>query len=157
MASNTPNLNLNRPDFGSERWDLDLNENFTILDNYISQLQTLILGVSGQSSIKDIVHEVLIQELSASAEADRVHNGTESFTLTQTDIDNMFVVLSNTPKTNEEYPTLKIEGAPAMIYGVDYILIDDNKISWNPANGIDNTDLLDCFIVGDEIIIFYNY
>jgi hypothetical protein len=156
MPSNTPCLNLNRPDYGATRWDLTLNDNFTILDEAFCQLQTLLFGLSGQSSLRDIIHDVLIQELSA--QSSNLRNGREEFVLNAIDISGMKVTLSRTPDITEEYPHLRIEGAPHIIYGVDYVLINDNEISWDPGlSGMDNNDLADCFEVGDEIIIEYNY
>lgn len=35
MATNTPNLNLNTPDYGKGNWDVLLNDNFMIIDTAI--------------------------------------------------------------------------------------------------------------------------
>lgn len=37
MGKNTEFLNLNKPEYGSSGWDKDLNENFDILDQAVSQ------------------------------------------------------------------------------------------------------------------------
>lgn len=39
MATNTPRLNLALPDSGTTRWDLPINNNFTIIDQAISGIE----------------------------------------------------------------------------------------------------------------------
>jgi hypothetical protein len=156
MPANTPCINLERPDHGTADWDIACNNNFAIIDQAICQLSSLIMGVSGASTIQDMIHDSMITELSSYQAPLILKNGREIFTLTATDISNKYVTLNITPDITEEYPHLGIEHAPSMVYGVDYVLLNNNQINWNPVN-IQNDDLSDVLEEGDEIFIEYNY
>ena len=56
-AQTTPNINLNLPNFASTNWNVSLNQNFTILDNYLggvnvfpNPLKASITGSAGSLS-----------------------------------------------------------------------------------------------------------
>jgi len=77
----------------------------------------------------------------------------EYFTLTSTDMINKYITLSNNPIDIELEFTV-LEG-PEQQYQVDYVLKDNNKVSWSSSDaiiGLEGSPLT----VGDVIRIVYS-
>jgi hypothetical protein len=56
----------------------------------------------------------------------------EEFTLTSTNISNKYVELSNNPSTNEVIAW--VDGGTHGLYDTDYVIANDNQVSWNSKN-----------------------
>lgn len=72
-----------------------------------------------------------------------------TITLTAQNISDKFITLSLEPE-NPSQVTVVPQGGPHQKYGIDFVIIDDNKISWDGLG-------LDGFLeVGEHIFISYS-
>ena len=54
--ANTTNINLRKPEDGSQRWGVDLNNNFEIIDKEFNELQNLIKSGTSSSGLLERVN-----------------------------------------------------------------------------------------------------
>jgi hypothetical protein len=117
------------------------NDNDILYSDVNGDLSTTVLGFPIAVVVKSDVNQGILKILNV--ESIDIRLTPQIAELTQTDIDNKYIILNKTPSVPEALQVIPV-GGPEQLYGIDYT-ITGNILSWDGLglDGIlDNTDKL---------------